>query len=382
MRKLLPKIHPRHPSEENRGATPLELFFDLAFVVAIASAGSNLHHAISAGHALSGLFSFSLVFFAIWWAWMGFTWFASAYDNDNNIYRLLVFVQITGALILAAGVTQAFTTLDFEIMVTGYVVMRLPLVFQWLRVAAHDQKRRKTALRYASGLTLAQVIWVALMFLPVNTAIILGIPVIALELAIPIWAEKSGRTPWNLEHIKERYGLFTIIVLGESILAASIAIEAVSSYNGNMMELILIIVGGLIILFSLWWLYFVHPDHDHFSNFNSGILWGYGHLFIYGSAAAIGSGIAVAVDFATNNTSISPLTANLAITIPVSIFVLSVWLIHIISAHHKLKFLLFIPSIVTLILLSSFSENSIFITGLILLTIMAITSTDRGRELF
>ena len=81
----------RSPHETHRAATPLELFFDLVFVVAIAQAAGALHHAVAELHAVDGLIGYLMVFFAIWWAWMAFTWFASAYDCDDVPYRLLVF---------------------------------------------------------------------------------------------------------------------------------------------------------------------------------------------------------------------------------------------------------------------------------------------------
>ena len=81
-----------------------------------------------------------MVFFAIWWAWMNFTWFASAYDNDDVLYRLGVFVQIAGVLILAAGVPRAFASASFAIVTLGYAVMRVGLVSLWLRAA----RRRPT----------------------------------------------------------------------------------------------------------------------------------------------------------------------------------------------------------------------------------------------
>ena len=87
----------------HRPATSLELLFDLVFVVAIAQAASRLHHGIVAGHTGEALLSYGMVFFAVWWAWMNFTWFASGYDTDDVPYRLLVLVQLIGALILAAG---------------------------------------------------------------------------------------------------------------------------------------------------------------------------------------------------------------------------------------------------------------------------------------
>ena len=75
---------------------------------------------------LEGLIDYLMVFFAIWWAWMNFTWFASAYDTDDLLYRLAVFVQIAGALILAAGVASMFEDrVPNAATIGGYVVMRL-----------------------------------------------------------------------------------------------------------------------------------------------------------------------------------------------------------------------------------------------------------------
>ena len=92
---LVRAVTPRSPHEPHRVATPLELFFDLVFVVAIAQAASGLHHAMAKATRAQGLTGYLMVFFAIWWAWMDFTWFASAYDCDDLPYRLTVFVQIT-----------------------------------------------------------------------------------------------------------------------------------------------------------------------------------------------------------------------------------------------------------------------------------------------
>jgi hypothetical protein len=96
----------RSPEEEHRPATPLELLFDLVFVVAVARASSQLHHGIADAHVGDAIVGYAMVFFGIWWAWMNFTWFASAYDTDDIAYRLAVFVQLVGALIFAAGVDR------------------------------------------------------------------------------------------------------------------------------------------------------------------------------------------------------------------------------------------------------------------------------------
>jgi low temperature requirement protein LtrA len=103
----------RDPTEAHRAATPLELLFDLCFVVAVALGAAALHHELAQGRVTHGVVSYLLVFFAIWWPWVNFTWFASAYDTDDVLYRLVTFVQIAGLLVVAAGVPQAFE-LDFN----------------------------------------------------------------------------------------------------------------------------------------------------------------------------------------------------------------------------------------------------------------------------
>ena len=114
----------RDTDEPHRVSSPLELLFDLTFVVAIAALTAQLGHGIAAGHALDELAPFLQVFFAIWWAWMNFTWFASSYDTDDVPYRLLTMVQMGGVLVLAAGVPAAFADEDFRAVTLGYLVMR------------------------------------------------------------------------------------------------------------------------------------------------------------------------------------------------------------------------------------------------------------------
>ena len=103
----------RDSDEQHRSATPLELFFDLCFVVAVAQAAGSLHHALVEDHLKQAALGYPMVFFAIWWAWMNFTWFSSAYDTDDVVYRLATLVQIAGVLILAAGVPRAFNDQNF-----------------------------------------------------------------------------------------------------------------------------------------------------------------------------------------------------------------------------------------------------------------------------
>src|SRR3546814_2698071 len=88
---LLRPLRARDPEEKHRAATPLELLYDLVLVIAVGAAAAILHHAINENHAAAGLGAFLFMFWALWWPWVNFTWFASAYDNDDALYRCLVF---------------------------------------------------------------------------------------------------------------------------------------------------------------------------------------------------------------------------------------------------------------------------------------------------
>src|ERR1700691_1767402 len=163
----------RDPDEAHRASTPLELLFDLTFVVAVAAAGTHLRHALGdgqTGHALAG---YAIVFFGLWWAWVNFTWFASAYDTDDVLYRLLTLLQMAGVLVFAAGIPAAFQHFDFATSVAGYVIMRLAMVTQWLRAAHDHPEGRPATLRYAAGVALVQAGWVGRLFVPKVPGLIL-----------------------------------------------------------------------------------------------------------------------------------------------------------------------------------------------------------------
>jgi low temperature requirement protein LtrA len=370
------RMNARSPHEVHRTATPLELLFDLVFVVAIAQAANGLHHAIAEAHALEGLVGYLMVFFAIWWAWMNFTWFASAYDCDDVLYRLAVFVQIAGALILAGGVATMFESHTVNMAtIGGYVVMRFAAVAQWLRAAAADPARRTTARRYALGVTLLQCAWVATMF--VTYAWLLFLVLVALELALPMWAEAAGTTTWHPHHIAERYGLLTLIVLGESILAATMAVQSALSSGEALGPLTPIIIGGLLIVYSMWWVYFDRPVHDLLTSLRKGIVWGYGHYLVFAAAAAVGAGLAVAVDHETHHAKVGAVGAGFAVTVPVSVYLLCLWYLHDRPEYGRTRAIG--PIVAAIVLLTSFTDYSVLLTGLTLATMVGGKLIYLGR---
>ncbi|MBW8483101.1 low temperature requirement protein A [Actinomadura parmotrematis] len=334
-RPRLPGLRPRDPGEEHRASTPLELFFDLCFVTAVAQVGARLVHAVGEGGYAHGLAGYAVVFFAIWWAWMNFTWFASAYDDDGPLYRVATLVQIAGALVFSAGIPRAFEEADFSVTVAGYVVMRLALCFQWLRAARgeDDAAARRTALRYAGGLLVVQAWWVLLLFLPDGLwwyGALLGI---AADVAVPAVAERDRATAWHPEHIAERYGLFTLIVLGESVTAAALAVQASLDDEVALAHLLPVAAGGLLLVFAAFWIYFAAPIAEHLTSNRRAFLWGYGHYLIFASAAAIGAGLEVAVERIEHKAHIPALAAAAAVTVPAAVFVFMVWALH--SRHSK-----------------------------------------------
>lgn len=325
--------------EAHRTATPLELLFDLVFVVAVALAAAQLHHAEGAGHTLAALPGYLLAFFAIWWAWMNYTWFASAYDNDDALYRVLTLLQMAGALVFAVGVPALFEG-RVAVAVAGYALMRLPLCVQWLRAARGDAMRRATCLRYAAGVAAVQCGWIGFYLASTRGALpafgpwpVLVVLVLA-ELAVPAWAERRGPpTPWHPHHIAERYSGFVIIILGESILGAANAIAGVVQAHGLSADVVLIGLGGALLAFCLWWMYFLLPSGDALARHRERSFgWGYGHYFAFAALAAVGSGLEVVADAlkpagASAHAS-SPLFAVSAVALPQALFVLAIWALH------------------------------------------------------
>jgi low temperature requirement protein LtrA len=315
----------RDPDEAHRASTPLELLFDLCFVVAVSQAAAQLHEAVGADHVRHAVAGYVTVFFAIWWAWLNFTWFASAYDTDDIPYRLLTFVQITGVLVLASGVRAAFDG-EFQTITIGYVIMRLALTAQWLRAAACNASGRRTALRYVTGLVITQAGWVARLALPDSWGYATFAVLVLCELAVPYWAEhRSGSTPWHPEHIAERYGLFTIIVLGECVLSAFVAIDTGISAGGYTARLMTVAAAGLVVMFGLWWSYFrLAADEMLRERPRRSFIWGYGHYLLFASIAAFGAGVALAADLSgttPHDAGHAPgaSTQALAIAVPVAI---------------------------------------------------------------
>lgn len=326
---LINPIKARSIEESHRAATPLELFYDLIYVIAIASVAAELHHALSGWHhVLTSIGLYLFIFFCVWWPWSTYTWLASGFDTDDAQFRLASFAQMVGAMIIASGVKAAYTEQHFLTIMIGFVVMRIPYILIWAKIALDDKPSKPVALRYIIGVTLLQVAWALSVLYFQNWYLFIGLMV--LELMVPYFAEHSTdkglNTKYHSDHIEERLGLLTIIVLGESMLASVMAFEQIPEYYSS--ELIQFIAGSLLILFSMWWLYFDDKVESVLGSEFKSFIWAYGHYFIYAFATAVGALISVNVDVLTQHAEITASNAVLGLGLSVAGFLISVWVCH------------------------------------------------------
>jgi len=337
----------RRIDEEGRAATPLELLFDLTFVAAFGVAGNQLAHGIATGHAVSATVAFTFAIFAIVWAWINVTWFASAFDNDDWLYRLMTLVQMTGVIVLAIGLPPLFASieagdaLDSRLMVAGYVVMRVALILQWLRAVRTDSRFRPAALTYALFVGGAQVGWVIVAASPftalASLAAVIGL--LAIEVLGPVVAERrgarrdDGSTPWHPHHLAERFALLTIIALGETVFGTLASASEISAAQGWTVDTIVVVGAGVALSFALWWTYFLVPHALALeARRKKSLPWGYAHVFLYAAIAAVGAGLHLVGYAHDPRYDIAATTVVTAIAVPVIVFMvvryfLQAWLV-------------------------------------------------------
>lgn len=329
--RIRTRMSARDTGEKHRVSSPIELLFDLTFVVAISQVAGELAKHINEGKTASAIVPFLMVFFAIWWAWINFTWFASAYDTDDVPYRLLTLLQMGGVLVLAAGVPLAFGENNFFLITLGYFIMRIGLISQWIRAAMANPDARATPIRYAVIISVVQALWLIRAALPATPetipyTVFLAFPLLAaLEILTPFIAERTAETTWHPHHIAERYGLFAIILLGESIAALAGSIQRIISNGNAAAPLVTVGICSLLLVFALWWLYFMPPTGDGLEEHRErSFLWGYGHYFVFVGLAALGGSLEVVTDAVAGH-EVPATLATYAVGIPVAVYLIAFW---------------------------------------------------------
>ena len=335
----------RDPHEDGRAATPLELLFDLTFVIAFGTASNELAHFLAEDDVREGVIGFLFATFAVSWAWINFSWFASAYDTDDWIFRLTTMVQMVGVLVLALGLSDMFESLlegqhvDNRVMVLGYVVMRVPMLLQWKRAERQDVARRTTCRIMFVSVLLSQAGWVVLLLLDLRIGPMFAgaFLLVLVELAGPVLAESRGSgTPWHPHHIAERYGLLVIIALGEGLLGTMASLSAIVGTEGPGWSLEVAVLGfaGTAMTFGMWWSYFTVPSgailHAHRER---SFGWGYGHIPFFGATVGVGAGLHAAAYRLEHHSELGPVATVLTVAVPLGVYVLILFALYAQLSH-------------------------------------------------
>ena len=275
----------------NRHATWLELFYDLVFVVVI----SQLAHNLEEDFSLYGFLGFLALFVPVWWSWTGAAFYATRFDTDDLGHRILTLLQMVGAAALAVNVSDGLGN-DSAGFALSYAAVRIILVVEYIRAGKNKYFSSATPLirRYTRGFLCAAIVWIISAFIPSPFRFVLWGIGLAIDFATPITIGRlQSQFAPHISHLPERMGLFTIIVLGESVLEVVVGLSNTEFDIYSMLILGL----GLSIPFSLWWLYFDTVDGAPIRAAREkgrvGVysLWLYGHFPLVVAITSVGVGL-------------------------------------------------------------------------------------------
>lgn len=283
-----PKLRREECEEEDRKVTWLELFFDLIFVVAIAQLAHNFHEDFS----LVGLAKLGILFVPVWWCWIGAVFYDTRFDTDGLVDRLITLMQMAIAASLAANIHHGLSSSSVGFTLS-YIAFRGVLICQYLHAGYHVPRARLLTNWYAAGFAISLFFWLASVFVPLPWRFVLWGLGAMIDFATPLSAGKRvAQVPPNMAHTTERIGLFTIIVLGESIVSV---VSGVSELAWTPTSIAIALL-GLSITFSFWWMYFDTVDDSPLQAMRQGkmqiaLTWLYSHLPLAIGLTATGVGV-------------------------------------------------------------------------------------------
>ncbi len=385
----------RDPEEPGRVSSPLELLFDLTFVVAVGTAASQLAEMLAGGHATQAITAFVLAMFAICVAWISFTWFASAFGTDDWLYRVLTMLQMIGVVVFALGLPAMFHSveeggrLELRAMVIGYVVMRIAMVLQWWRAARQSPSFHQVGMANIRWTVIAQAGWIVVGFveLPLAAVFTAFVVLAILELALPLLTQGgAGGTPWHPHHVAERYGLFAIITLGEGVVGTVASSGDLlggpngTDWSGNAVA---VVVAGVGLTFGMWWVYFAVPFGDILARRRGrGYVFGYGHILLFIGIAGSGAGLHVAGLDLEHHSNLGPAAVVLSLALPVGLYLLMVYLLHtlLLTTADRLHLLLISLTLAPLAAAVLLSTAGVPIAACLLVVMLAPYVTVIGYE--
>jgi|GEM_PF-123392 len=248
-----PKLRTAEETEDGeRHATWMELFFDLVFVAAV----GRLAHVLGGNVGWGGVGAYVVLFVPVWWSWIGATFYADRFDTDDLADRVLTLAQMAAAVAMAVNVDHALDSSGASFALS-YAAFRVILVVQYLITARHAPEARALSRRWAVGFAIAAVLWAASALVPAPLRWWLWGAGLLVDLLTPVTAGRIHKdVPTDTTHLPERFGLFIIIVLGESI------VNVVATLDRKVWGLPAAASAflALVVAFSLWWIYFANLD--------------------------------------------------------------------------------------------------------------------------
>jgi low temperature requirement protein LtrA len=281
----------------DRKVTWLELFFDLVFAAAVAQVAAPLRD----DYSPAGLVRFTILFVLIWWAWTGHAVFSTRFDSDDGVQRGLTLLQMFGVAVMAANARDALDSRSSAGFAAAYAVLRFVLVFQYFRARCVIAARPLTTW-YLVGHGIAAALWLVSSLAPVPERYVLWTVAFVLDLGTPWGAVRhSVSIPPDAGHLPERFGLFTLILLGESVVAVMHGIEHQEYWSVPAASAAMT---GMGIAFAIWWWYFdaaratsAQPVETHADALRLHA-WSYAHLPLYLGLAVAFVGIQLIISVA------------------------------------------------------------------------------------
>lgn len=284
-----PRLRTLENSTHERRASWLELFFDLVIVVAIA----QLAHLLEEHPDSERFMLVALLFAATFLGWQGFSFYADRFDTDDLIFRIAGFAQMLLFLIIASQMEHVVEG-EHKGFALAFAALRFILVVQYFSVYRYIKVARQLALRYGGAYAISVVLWVISAFVPSPYFLILWLAALLLDFSQPWTAIHLHRTvPTDPQHVPERFGLFTLIVMGELVVAAGLGISALDLTNQE----ILIAFAGFLMVIGVWWLYFDPLSGREFEHDKPlrVVTFAYSHLPLLGGLVFAAGGITILI---------------------------------------------------------------------------------------
>lgn len=269
--------------------TWLELFYDLLFVAAVSKASHVLLHVEAGTIPLEYLSKFILIFIPIWWAWVGQSLFVNRFGQDIFSHRVFLILQLFFVLIMTASLSVNFDQYYMPFLI-GYVGLRAMTAIQYLTVNKNELADRKITAQYlGSRFWIGLVISALSLFFDSWIRYVVLYAGITVDILLPLIGRKYlVKSPINTHHLLERFSLFTLILLGESV----ISILAVLQSSHWTWQSILFALLTFLLIIAMWWQYFDNVEKKVDKSIETaGQTIIYGHLFIYISLSMIAASI-------------------------------------------------------------------------------------------